>query len=154
MFDCCQGQGTIWRELRVDSPVRSYWGVDQKPKKGRIKIDSVRVLDQPGWDFDVIDVDTYGSPWDHWLAILKHLSKPVTVFLTIGMVRIGGGGGLSACQREVLGLADLDIPQSISGKLHDLSAKALLARGQVAECLEAFPSHNARYLGVRLRCEK
>lgn len=155
VFDCCQGSGKIWSELRKDHPVGSYWGVDLKPKKGRIKIDSERVLAQPGWAFDVIDVDAYGSPWDHWLAILEHTQHDVTVFLTVGLVRIGGGGILSNSQRRVLGIDGLKVPAGISGKLHELSAKYMLAKTgdhgiTIQECIEAFPSANARYIGVRL----
>ncbi len=48
VMDCCQGDGVIWRELRKQVSVASYWGIDKKAKKGRIKLDSVRVLGQPG----------------------------------------------------------------------------------------------------------
>lgn len=155
VFDCCQGSGKIWGELSKDQPLGSYWGVDLKPKKGRIKIDSERVLAQPGWAFDVIDVDAYGSPWNHWAAILNHMTEDVTVFLTVGLVRIGGGGKLSTIQKQVLGITGLKVPESICGKLHELSAKYLLAKTEehgitIQECIEAFPSANARYIGVRL----
>jgi len=84
VFDCCQGSKVIWTQLQSEFETKSYWGVDLKPKKGRLKIDSERILNQPGWNFDVIDCDTYGSPWKHYAAIQRHATKPVTVFLTIG----------------------------------------------------------------------
>jgi hypothetical protein len=89
VFDCCQGNALLWTQLRKEYDVASYWGVDLEPKKGRLKINSIRVLNQPGWAYDVIDVDTFGSPWDHYDAILRNLKRPATVFLTIG--REGGG---------------------------------------------------------------
>jgi len=158
VFDCCQGDGVIWKELRKNCQVQSYWGVDLKPKKGRIKIDSERVLNQSGWVFDVIDVDAYGSPWDHWLAILKHTKTSITVFLTIGLIRMGGGGNLSNSQKQALGINGLSVPPGICGKLHELSAKYMLAKAEehhitIQECIEAFPSANARYIGVRLQMQ-
>ncbi|HZU48538.1 MAG TPA: hypothetical protein VFA16_15010, partial [Mycobacterium sp.] len=64
VLDCCQGDGIIWRKLRQEFEC-DYWGVDVKPKRGRLSIDSVRILAQPGWPHDVLDIDTYGSPWRH-----------------------------------------------------------------------------------------
>lgn len=158
VFDCCQGNGTIWKELQKDYQPQSYWGVDLKPKKGRIKIDSERVLKQPGWSFDVVDVDAYGSPWDHWIAILKHTNNSLTVFLTIGVIRVGGGGNLSKSQKQALGINGLPVPPGICGKLHELSARYMLAKAEehhitIQECIEAFPSANARYIGVRLQMQ-
>src|ERR1700756_3921286 len=78
VFDACQGDGVIWATLRGEFKVGFYLPVDLKPKKGTPRVDSVRVLDQEGWTFDVIDVDTYGVPWKHWFAILKHGKKSLT----------------------------------------------------------------------------
>lgn len=155
VFDCCQGGGVIWSHLRRDFPVASYWGVDQKPKKGRLKIDSARVLDQPGWDFDVIDVDTYGSPWSHWNAIVRHLRHDVTVFLTIGLIRMGGGGQLDAEQKQILGITGLKVPPAIQGKLHGNATEYLLCEAEVhdttiQELTEAESNGSARYLGIRM----
>ena len=58
VLDCCMGTGKIWSEIRKEYQISQYWGVDLKPKKGRIKIDSAKILNQPGWKQDVIDVDT------------------------------------------------------------------------------------------------
>ncbi len=90
VFDACQGRQVLWGILRKEYSCR-YWGVDTKKKKGRLKVNSERVLAEAGWDFDVIDVDTYGQPWRHWESIIKNGSRDVTVFLTIGMVAVGGG---------------------------------------------------------------
>src|SRR5438552_1243842 len=62
VLDCCQATGKIWGTLQREFPLAGYWGVDVKPKKGRLTIDSVKILDQPGWTQNVVDVDTYGSP--------------------------------------------------------------------------------------------
>ena len=84
VIDCCQGSGVIWSILREEFKLGSYWGLDTKKAPGRLQIDSARVLCQPGWRADVIDVDTYGAPWAHWEALLPNVTGAVTIFLTIG----------------------------------------------------------------------
>ncbi|HQQ01000.1 MAG TPA: hypothetical protein PLY86_21300 [bacterium] len=91
VFDACQGEGRLWNRLRQIFPVAEYWGVDEKPKRGRISIDSRKVLANPRCDFDVIDVDTYGSPFKHYYLILRNLKKPTTIFLTFGARGLSGG---------------------------------------------------------------
>ena len=154
VFDCCQGSGVLWSQLKQEYQLGSYWGVDLKPKAGRLKVDSSRILEQAGWSYDVIDVDAYGSPWKHWSHILRNATDDVTVFLTVGMVRIAGGGNLDQTQKNILGISSPNVPPGIQGKLHELSAKYLLAltgvHCTISEVKEAFPSNNARYIGVRL----
>ena len=156
VLDCCQGEGVLWRQLRQEFSLASYWGVDVKKKKGRLKLDSVRILQQPGWPQDVVDVDTYGSPWKHWEALLPNTVRPTTVFLTIGLVRVGGGGVLDRTAREALGLSKLQIPPGISGRLHDIALPYLLTMSchygiMLVEVVEAVSTGNARYIGVRLQ---
>lgn len=156
VFDCCQGSGVIWRTLRRDFAVASYWGVDVKPKKGRLKIDSRRVVCQPGLRVNVVDIDTYGMPWDHWCGLLPHVSEPTTVFLTIGLVTMGGGGGLSKESRKTLGIpAEWTLANAFTPELVKLSVQSFLsmraASGfRVVEAWESTPGKHARYLGVHL----
>lgn len=157
VLDCCQGDGKIWSALGLEFPVAS-WGLDVKPKPGRLKIDSHRVVAAGGWSQTVVDVDTYGLPWTHWLALLRVCDHPVTVFLTLGMVRMGGGGQLCGEMVEALGITfeRLTLPPSLSAKLHDLAVSAAIhaesAHGlRVVEAMEApNPGGNARYFGIRL----
>ena len=158
VLDCCQGGGVLWKELRKEFPVASYWGLDLKPKKGRLKLDSVRVLQQPGWPQNVVDVDTYGSPWKHWEAVLPNITRPVTVFLTIGR----GGPNMIRLGREELlamGMTITRVHQMSGAITHRLAIMAVnycLARSwergviQV-EAVEAVSDGNARYIGVHLR---
>lgn len=156
VLDCCQASGRIWSVLQNEFPVASYWGVDLKPKKGRLAIDSVKILDQPGWTQNVVDVDTYDSPWKHWFALLRNCRHDVTVFLTIGMVKVGGGN----YDRALLASAGitferLEIPNSLGARVSDLIIKhALTAESKhglrPVEVLEAPNPGNARYFGVRL----
>lgn len=161
VFDACQGSGVLWSALRKEFPVR-YWGVDQKRKAGRLAINSVRVLEQPGWDFDVVDIDTYGSPWKHWLALLPRVRKRTTVFLTIGVVKIFGGGADTAVLKLAgLNFRTLKLPPSFGGKLADYLLDHVLAEPyrhglrieHLAEA-EVLGRSNMRYIGVTLEPEK
>lgn len=158
VLDCCQGQGVLWGRLRSEFNIKSYFGVDLKSKPGRIKIDSVRILDQPGWPFTVIDVDTYGSPWRHWQALIKHLRHPATVFLTIGMVKIGGGN--TSIESVMAMQIDLKsaIPTTLKTKADErfgLTYSLATAQQHGLEIVEAVESktdsRTVRYVGVRLK---
>src|SRR5262245_28997543 len=105
VFDACQGSGVLWSHLRREFVVASYWGVDQKAKAGRLKIDSVRLLEAGLIGQNVIDVDTYGAPWKHWEALLPFVQRPTTVFLTIGRAISGTSLGM---QREMVKWLGLD----------------------------------------------
>lgn len=157
VLDCCQGSGRIWSTLAREFPIQS-WGLDLKPKRGRLKLDSARVIAAGGWTETVVDIDTYGLPWSHWLSLLEVCRHPVTVFLTLGMVRMGGGGQLSKEMLQALGVtfSRLSLSPSLSAQLHELAtAHALHARSAhglaLQEAMEA-PNRggNARYFGVRL----
>jgi hypothetical protein len=156
VLDCCQGSGVIWRQLRREFDIGSYWGVDVKPQAGRLKIDSVRILQQPGWTQNVIDIDTYGSPWKHWAAMLSMVNGPVTVLLTIGR----GGPNRIRLGREELCALGLpvrvhEMSGAITHRLVEMAISHVLAMTQqygitILEAIEAISDGNARYIGVRL----
>lgn len=159
VLDCCQGSGVIWSNLKKEYELASYWGLDLKPKAGRLKLDSVRVLAQPGWPQDVIDIDAYGSPWKHWAAMLPHVTKPITVFLTLGMVKFNGVGSVCKFSLGSMGLKfhDLKFPVSFGTRLMELFPSYCLARSceygiKIVEASEVVSDarQNARYFGVRL----
>jgi len=126
VLDCCQGDQVIWSALRKKFRIQTYWGLDKKPKVGRLKLDSVRVLEQPGWTQDVVDIDTYGSPWKHWSAMLPHVVRPMSVFLTIGQWQMGTDSKILEC----LGLGELKVPQGIACQLHEMAIAYLLTRDE------------------------
>ena len=157
VFDCCQATGRIWNELRRDFPTESYWGVDLKPKKGRLKVDSVRILDLPGWGMNVVDIDTYGSPWKHWTALLRNAPDAVTVFLTIGLVKMAGGNYDRAILPMIgLQFKRLKLPNALGVRVGERSVETCIAQARhhgfdVVECMEVDnPGGTARYIGVRL----
>lgn len=158
VLDCCQGSGLLWTALRREFAVASYWGVDVKPRKGRVKLDSVRILVQPGWPQNVVDVDTYGSPWKHWDALLPQISRPTTVFLTLGQKVTGIVGALSKEAIGAIGLTSLRklLPSAFHVKIAGLCVSYLLARSYdygitIIEAVEAVSANrDARYIGVRV----
>lgn len=158
VLDCCQGSGMIWAKLRQEFEVASYWGVDVKPKPGRLKIDSARILAQPGWTQDVIDVDAYASPWKHWAAIQANGQFPLTVFLTRGSHTFET---LNAFEKAALGITfQREIPGTFWPKLQlmDMAIRYCVARTCdgiiIREAVEAVSDGNARYIGVRLEREQ
>jgi hypothetical protein len=157
VLDCCEGSGVMWSILGREFDA-SVWGIDLKRQWGRLRVDSRRILASPDLEADVIDVDVYGSPWKHWLALLGSRPRPLTVFLTWGLVRVMGGGS-SPVEREVLGLKfpSLDVPSVLvnSEAVAALIAPRMFvipeAQGwKVVEVKESPRGRTARYFGVRL----
>jgi len=164
VIDCCQGDGVIWKHLRSEFFVATYWGLDVKVKPGRLKLDSARALAQPGWPQNVVDIDTYGGPWKHWEAMLPNITRPTTVFLTRGY---GGmmGVNLSAYEKQALGLGGLKVPRTIMSHIAEMAVSYVLTGVcdlvEIIEMMEAtyvpslghpnsLANLSARYIGVRL----
>lgn len=125
VLDCCQGRGVIWRQLRSEFKIISYWGLDLKPRRGRLRADSRKLLaERSGLREDIIDVDTYGSPWTHWLNLLPGVKKPTTVFLTDTSV---ANSEISRTITDALGLAGLNAPPFLLAKLRPLLAGWMLS---------------------------
>lgn len=151
VLDCCQGSGVLWGRLLGEFPVERYWGVDLKEAKGRLRIDSRRILEQPGWDLNCIDIDTYGSPWEHYLYVCRNLTEPTTVFLTWGIIGISAAPKIA---RQVLGLGRLKPPPMLLGRVFKKSLSSLLSIGcervTILEAVEVASPSQTRYFGVRL----
>lgn len=164
VLDCCQGERVIWSHLEKEYPLAGYWGVDEKYKKGRLQIDSARILAQPGWVQNVIDIDTYGSPWTHWVAMLTNANgRPLTVFLTIG--RSGPGpkrAKIPQVALNAMGLTfdGLSVMSALTGQFFDMHIQYMLHLApkkfnmRLVEAVEAYmePMNQWRvpYVGVRL----
>jgi hypothetical protein len=141
----------IWTQLRGEFYVGGYLALDIKPKKNRLKIDSLKYLRGQKWNHDVIDLDAYGSPWDCWAEVLKR-GKACTVFLTVGAV------GMSAQSHKALGMAGIpkNTPTGIHSQIKDevtsYCVAAITKYGMVSkECKEALnPGGNARYIGIQI----
>jgi hypothetical protein len=159
VFDCCQGSKLIWGKLIDEYKITQYWGVDLKKKRGRLMVDSVRILAQKHWTWNVIDVDTYGTPWKHYAEIIANATKPVTVFLTIGNQNQTAMKGAAHGEKELnFGFPDRT-PDSIKGQICrrlDVTVGLSIASqyGKIIEAKEALAgmqSHGpaAKYIGLR-----
>jgi hypothetical protein len=155
VLDCCEGEGRIWDTLEASYPCWR-WGVDLKPGRGRLVLDS-RVILAGDVAYDVVDIDTYGSPWGHWTDLIAHATGPVTAFLTDGMNQQGPVNP-ETCVRPALGLTfpTLEVPSVLVMKLGSLLPRRMIALAweyghRVVEAAEApNPGGKARYYGVRL----
>ena len=151
--DCFSGENeVIWTQLRKDFNVGKYLALDIKEKRGRIAMDSLDYLKLQKFDHDVIDLDSYGSPWEHWFEVLKRV-RTCVVFLTIGQVRLN-------IQPKILlrkiGI-NFKIPASFFWPISQTCIAAGLAESlknyRVEKCLEAQnPGGYCRYFGIKLVC--
>jgi hypothetical protein len=154
VLDCCMGNGLLWKTLAREFRLASYWGVDVKPKAGRLKIDSARILAQRGWTQNIIDIDTYGSPWKHWRALLPNVTQPTTIFLTF---TVGSFNRLEPQLLEALGITfNRKFPfAAVTDEFFEIAIRYGLARAndcglKIIEAVEAPSNGNARYIGLRL----
>lgn len=158
VLDCCCAEQQLWSVLRNEFEVK-YLGVDKEKKKNQLVMQSERLLQLP-INYDVIDIDTYGQPWKHWRAMLPNLTKPVTVFLTIGQIRFNGIGAVGSEDPwvfEAMGakFERLKIPASFGYRVAERATLSCLAWAynfdlKIDAFLEAPRSKNARYIAVRI----
>lgn len=151
VVDCFSGEReAIWTQLRREFNVSEYFALDVKAKDRRLKMDSLRYLQNQKWAHDVVDLDAYGSPWAHWFEVLRR-GRECTVFLTVGNVGFK--------QQQLEALAALGITFRIPGGLHGFVAELVcdhcigkaLEKFTITKAVEALnPGGNARYFGLRL----
>lgn len=154
VFDACQGSGVLWTILRSEFAIGNYLGVDTKYKAGRLKVDSKRIL-QTKPVADIYDIDTYGSPFEHYEILLGFIARPAIVFMTMGNPNQVAMNP-KATGSKVLGLPPRT-PQVLAGKMSRiLSVKAWLTRPcangtMPAEIVEVKSTggEDARYFAVR-----
>lgn len=155
VVDCFSGSEVIWSTLAREFKVAEYLALDMKEKRGRLKMDSVRYLQNQAWTHDVVDLDAYGSPWRHFFEVVQRCNsngRPMVVFLTIGNTLFKGQ------QKEALEFLGIPfkLPTAIQGQLADLVFEHCLAAPLVsglsieraAEALN--PGGSARYVGLQI----
>ena len=156
VLDCCAGNEEIWRRL---GPCR-YVPLDVKRARGRLAVLSERIVEIEGMTADVVDIDTYGLPWKHYLPLLKWKQDRLVVFLTFAFLLTAGSGGrpLTKEIRESLGIGSLELAPAFTLRichafLFEMIGQAWRHGWKIEECLEAvaFEPGNARYFGLRLR---
>ena len=106
VLDLFAGEGWIWKRLRRSLEISTYTPVDIRPRQpGTIRMDVTGrsvVAFNPDC-FNVIDIDTYGDPWEIWDALRRRLTRRSAVFITHGMVG-RGEGSLSLFLRAQAGI--------------------------------------------------
>lgn len=168
VLDCCQGSGVIWDTLRKEFDIGNYLGVDLKAKTGRLTIDSKKLLTSDTLNYDIIDVDVYGQPWEHYEAALPHIKKPTTFFLTLGSAGVGYAPISKLVARRVdffldklefqFGKTLIEgqiIPPAIFKKVITLGIDYCLAEAwryglRVINLMESSAGPTAQYFGVRV----
>lgn len=131
VLDLFAGEGNIWNEMRRESrlpnapppiEVTRYTPVDSAQRqagqiKAKITPRIIAALDTDGGlsRYNVIDVDTYGDPWEIYLAILPRIRRPTAIFLTRGKVTYGAGRmPITKLSKKCAGIPDdWDVPGKI-----------------------------------------
>ena len=90
VLDTCSGLGKIWDAMAEHVEVRQWTRCDKKPRRdGTLQIEAAEALRRLPLDaFNVVDIDTYGEPWEPYLVLLSRLSRPTAVFLTEGVLGV------------------------------------------------------------------
>lgn len=150
VLDCCMGPGLIWQEIRKQQPVEEYMGLDLKPQRGGLRMDSRRYCKSPAVArHSVIDIDTYGAPWEHYFAAADRIRSRWLVFLTIGQVMMGTQW---LAVDDIIGRRFADMPQMLRAKIAQSNAPHLLAYpnkcGMVLEWHEITRHKNAVYAAM------
>jgi len=153
VFDCCQAEKTLWSLLLPEFPAMTYFGLDKKPRQGRLSVDSARIIGSIP-NIDVYDVDTYGDPVAHFVRICETIEAPVTVFLTWGINRAGGGLNISKECRKASQIPPKTPPGLVARALPLIQEKCCSLPVQydiiIREAMEAPRATNCWYFGMRL----
>ncbi len=157
VFEACQGNGQVWSALKREYPLR-VWGVDVKPKKGRLAIDPHRVLREGIGPVDVVDIDTHGEPWSMLEVLLQKNVGNLTLFLTWGMPKVASNP--STVQKKSVGLPE-STPRILAAKatwrlgVECCIGGCLNGKPYQAEEVRAVRMERAgarvRYIGLRLK---
>jgi hypothetical protein len=149
--DCFSGETeAIWTQLRREFNVGEYLALDVKAKPNRLKLDSLRYLQNQIWQHDVIDLDAYGSPWRHWFEVLRR-EQSCLVFLTIGNTMFRNQQSEALAALGITFKIPIGLHAALAGIITEHVLAAALKKFTITRSLEALNSGgNARYIGVRL----
>ena len=154
VIDCCAGYQEIWTVLRKEYPECNYCGIDKRKIEGVLHADSKRIL-STGMVADVIDIDTYGSPWGHWHNLIPNIKNETIVFLTIGST---GMRNQSKQAMKIAGLqfSKLKLPGTLAGKFDNIiNMRNIKAVEQYSYVIvneaKIIESKNVKYIGLHLQ---
>jgi hypothetical protein len=89
VLDLFAGEGRVWWGMKEFCEIESYTPVDQKPRMSGVIKMTVSARTVRGFDlsqYNVVDVDCYGEPWEVWRELAKMITGETAVFLTNGHV--------------------------------------------------------------------
>jgi hypothetical protein len=104
ILDLFAGGGEIWNPLCREFKTAAYMPCDVKPQMpGTLKANVTPLFVEAlaGGNFNVVDIDTYGEPWEIWAAVASRLRRPAAIFLTH---RVVGMGQTSHFALETMGI--------------------------------------------------
>lgn len=161
--DACAGFGGLRRAIAKTNPPGRYVGYDRRATTAKVTVvgDSIDALSRPGLDYDVVDIDTYGEPYDHLVAALANLAPGErTIFLTIGGFQRGRAGRTGLTAAAIIGIRfSVPLPRNLRffNQFSDQIINAALYRAvecgwEIVEAAEADSlAVNARYIGLHIR---
>lgn len=92
VLDLYAGQGKLWGRLRSEFPVQAYTPCDVRPRMpGTLKANVTPLFVEAitASSYNVVDIDTYGEPWETWAAVARRTRERSAIFLTHGVVGMG-----------------------------------------------------------------
>jgi hypothetical protein len=90
VIDACAGDQCIWNVLKAEYNVKKYLPIDIGGRKNALKLDALHYFQNTTNDCNVIDIDTYGEPWEIYHTALNSINrnvKKVAIFLTRGVAQ-------------------------------------------------------------------
>jgi hypothetical protein len=142
VLDLYAGEGRVWWGMKEFSQIESYTPVDQKPRMSGVIKMTVSARTVRGFDlsqYNVVDVDTYGEPWEVWGELAKMITGETAVFLTHGHVS-RQSTMISKFLRAASGIpVEWDIPK-------DTSLARRLGRDFLLSTLQSFRFNKALYI--------
>lgn len=158
VLDLFSGEGRIWAAMRENFKLAAYTPVDEKPRQPgaiKLKVDARTVRAFDAQRFNVIDIDSYGEPWEVLAAILPSIKQATAIFLTYGHVGMGNIG-ISKYLREACGIPpawEIPTDKALATFLGQLYLRRALAGRPVGQVL-AVENPNVGYYGILLSSVK
>lgn len=106
VLDLCAEDGTTWKEMRKHVEVRTYTPVAKKGKQpGTLKeVVNARLIEALYLSkYNIVDIDTFGDPWELWWTVFNQIITRTAVFVTAGSA---GLRGVSRLAMERMGIPE------------------------------------------------
>jgi hypothetical protein len=141
VLDVCSGYGMIWSAMEKHCTIKRWVRCDIKPlpdqmQSSMLRLSAVQSIgSMPLHEFTVVDIDTYGEPYEAFFLLLQRLKTPMAVFLTHG--RPVKGAETTNFAKSLVGLpADWPIPQ-LPHVVDYISARCLERMWDYVDLLDA-----------------